>query len=151
MSFVPQKYLDFVTRFYKTSDKNGAHEEYAKSVRSFQIFLSVFIVAKDMLKRSIYSCLTDDATCNFSGVSHTGRANIITMREGMWEHIVKRDHHPERVFVGQDGSEIVVWGSADFTKKTGEEFRTTFFARCTFADKDAEELKMTHYEVVKRQ
>jgi hypothetical protein len=27
---IPQKYKDFVKAFYQTSDKPGAHEEYAK-------------------------------------------------------------------------------------------------------------------------
>jgi hypothetical protein len=73
------------------------------------------------------------------------------MREGMWEHIVKRDHHPDRIFIGEGGKEAVVWGSADFTKKTGEVFKTTYFARLTFEDPDAEKLRMTSYEVCKRQ
>lgn len=75
----------------------------------------------------------------------------MTLRESMWEHIAKRQHHPDRVYFGEDGTEIVVWGSADFVKKTGEQFRTTFFGRLTFQDAHAETLKMTHYEVVKRQ
>lgn len=73
------------------------------------------------------------------------------MREGMWEHIALRDHHPDRIYMGEGGKEAVIWGSADFTKKTGEVFRTTFFARMTFEDPDADKLLMTSYEVCKRQ
>lgn len=92
-----------------------------------------------------------DATCNFSGASHSSREGIIDMRRGMWVKIAKRDHHPERVYVNADASECVVWGSADFTPKEGDAFRTTFFARLTFADPSADRLLMSHYEVVKRQ
>lgn len=98
-----------------------------------------------------YSCLGEEAVCNFSGAEHRGRQAIIKMREAMWEHIARRDHHPERIFVGDDGTDVVVWGSADFTRKSGEVFRTTFFARLAFEDPDAAQLRMSSYEVVKRQ
>ncbi|KAI4806208.1 hypothetical protein E4T45_10914, partial [Aureobasidium sp. EXF-8846] len=66
-------YKTFFEKFYETSDTPGAHERYSKQ-------------------------FTQDATLIMASRKVQGRQEILTMRQGMWEKIVRRKHTAIKVF-----------------------------------------------------
>lgn len=82
---------------------------------------------------------------HMSGTTERRRAEILKMRQGMWEKVAKRSHFPKKIYAF-DADEVMLCGSVDYTLKDGKSTSVDWAAKAHFAQEDGQ-LKMDCYQV----
>lgn len=113
----------FFEDFYAVSDTPDVHDKYADN-------------------------FTDDATLIMASKTVKGRAEIIGLRNAMWEKVSSRLHSPLKIFpAGAKGAdEVMLYGTVAYTFKDGKEGAVDWAARANLV-KDGEKVKMRYYQV----
>ncbi|KAI1144455.1 hypothetical protein F5Y05DRAFT_407847 [Hypoxylon sp. FL0543] len=127
---VDQRVKDFIARFYATSDDPSKNEEWV------DYFLP-------------------NAVLILGDKSAKGTDEIRRLRQGMWEHVERRRHAPEKVFPasfgGVDGSEgiaaeYMLHGSLEMAMKSGERQMVAWAGRAVLKEGGGK-LKYQFYQV----
>ena len=72
---------------------------------------------------------------------------ILVTRQGMWSAVSARQHRPLKVFpFGGDGLEFMLYGTVEYTFKTGLESGADWAARAVLAEVDGD-LQLKFYQV----
>ncbi|CAG7924148.1 unnamed protein product [Penicillium olsonii] len=114
----------FMEDFYRTSDTESQHEQYAQS-------------------------FVEDATLIMGPKEAKGTAGILTLRHGLWTHVASRRHTPTRIFFSGD-DEIMLYGGVNYRLKANpdEDVYVPWAGRVVFAPhKEGEDIKMQFYQV----
>ncbi|KAJ5960243.1 uncharacterized protein N7479_007393 [Penicillium vulpinum] len=114
----------FMEDFYRTSDTESLHEKYVQS-------------------------FTEDATLIMGPKEAKGASEILTLRHGLWTHVVSRQHVPTRIYFGGD-DEIMLYGGVNYRLKTNpdNDVYVPWAGRVVFApQKRDEDIKMQFYQV----
>ncbi|KAB2571806.1 putative fungal specific transcription protein [Lasiodiplodia theobromae] len=116
-------YKQFFEDFYAASDIPGQHEKYADN-------------------------FTDDATLIMASKTVKGRAEIIGLRNAMWEKVSSRQHAPLKIFpAGAKGAdEVMLYGTVAYTFKDGRQGSVDWAARANLVKEDGR-VKMRYYQV----
>ncbi|KAF1829942.1 hypothetical protein BDW02DRAFT_602121 [Decorospora gaudefroyi] len=115
-------YKKFFEHFYATSDTPEAHDDY------LQYF-------------------TKDATLIMASKKAVGLEDILAVRKGLWEKVLRRVHTPLKVFpFGPNSDEFMLYGTVKYGLKTGEESSKDWAARAHLVKEDGK-VKMEFYQV----
>jgi hypothetical protein len=74
-------------------------------------------------------------------------AEILTLREGMWEKVSRRQHTATKVFpFGPSSNEVMLYGTVDYGLKDGREATVDWAARAHLVKQDGV-VMMDFYQV----
>ncbi|BCS10314.1 hypothetical protein ASPFODRAFT_49401 [Aspergillus luchuensis CBS 106.47] len=117
--------ISFLENFYRISDTESLHNEYVTN-------------------------FTEDATLIMGSKVAKGLDEILTLRHGLWTHVARRKHTPERVYFGAE-RELMLYGTVKYVLrkdveagKPDEEIEVPWAGRVVFDEKVE---KMRFYQV----
>jgi hypothetical protein len=114
--------VSFFEKFYEISDTPPAHEDYADS-------------------------FADDATFQVGIKQVKGKADILKMRQGMWEVVTSRKHTIYKVFpYGEKATEFMLYGKVQYGFKDGRETSVEWAARAEMTN-DGGKWRFRFYQV----
>ncbi|OQN97541.1 hypothetical protein B0A48_16695 [Cryoendolithus antarcticus] len=130
---VPKDIASFFSDFYKISDTEAAHEDYADA-------------------------LTSDGVLTMGSKRVTGRAGqslsspyILALRKAMWEKVSSRSHYPLKIFsfapLSEEGGEVMLYGTVDYGLRDGKKAEGIEWAARAKLVRVEVRLRMSEYQV----
>nr|OQO15351.1 hypothetical protein B0A51_16827 [Rachicladosporium sp. CCFEE 5018] len=123
---VPKEIAAFFSNFYKISDTETAHEDYADA-------------------------LTPKGVLTMGSKQVTGREDILALRKAMWEKVSSRSHFPLGIFpfapLSEEGGEVMLYGTVDYGLRDGKKAEGIEWAARAKLERVEGRLRMSEYQV----